>query len=382
MSINLDEATEYKLLVGASLRGSGRRGDGSDSGSSSGGEEDGFHLVSRHLPRTSTKATRETLESGANMRVRLPAAHGPSSSSGGGKGSLLLEADVPDQKATCTYEGEVEHVADQADGADDEVACVLIYDDELKAFTIEKLASTAAVTSGLLSQVAATGTGATASMLALPASAHGSSGAAGARRESESVMDEALEDELAKELEGMLDDDSDGGEGAGAGGGRANRQGSARAQGARVGSEELLTADLERSLGDALFSPADSEAEADDDDDEFEAIDGAKAPGGHSDKGSAADDDEMAFEEIDLPTSLGAQPGGSLMEDDSDQFEDVSASRIPSIGDKGAADDDGLFVESFTTSPVGYAGQGQQGADTLDEFEELDLDLSRSLASS
>ncbi|KAJ2690260.1 hypothetical protein H4R19_006439, partial [Coemansia spiralis] len=172
---------------------------------------------------------------------------------------------------------------------------------------------------------------------------------------------------------------------------------------ARVGSEELLTADLEQSFGSALFSPADSEADADDDDDddEFEAIDSARAHNGHSDRGSAAaDEDEMVFEEIDLSTSLGAapsyrpqsgHPGGSLMEDDSDQFEDVSASRISSITGRGATDDDGLFVESFTTSPAGSAGQDKRdrsvhspahGGDALDEFEELDLDLSRSLASS
>ncbi|KAJ2710853.1 hypothetical protein H4R19_003540, partial [Coemansia spiralis] len=204
MSLNLDEATEYKVLVGASLRGAGGRGEG---GTSS-GEEDGFHLVSRHLPRTTTKVSRETLESGANMRALLPASGG-----GGGKGSLLLEADVRDQKATCTYEGEMECTADQADGADDEVACVLLYDEELKAFTIERLASTAVITSGQQSHVATGGTA--TDMLALPANTHGSPGAAGARRESESVMDEALEYELAKELEGMLDDDSDGADGAG-----------------------------------------------------------------------------------------------------------------------------------------------------------------------
>ncbi|KAJ1732172.1 hypothetical protein LPJ61_002176 [Coemansia biformis] len=410
MSINLDEQIEYPLRVGASLCGNDRQDEGAESGA----EEDGFHVVSRHLPRTTTRVSRETLEGATQLRARFPGGRGSAS----GKSSLLLEADARDQKSVCTYDGELERISAQAsndDDSDDEVTCLLIYDDELKAFTIEKLASRAEITSGCLSNVAAAGAGASTGMLALPANTHGASSArrkgalrAESRRESDSVADEVMDDELAKELEGLLDNDSDddggGGDDAAANSERANRADSARHRDARVDSEELLSAALTRTMDDAMLSEVGS------DDDEFEAIGSSKAPDecGESDHDNSGhrsddddDDDEMMFEVIDLPTSLGTAPsfspqsghiGGSLMEDDSDQFEDVSASRIDSIDSidsKGAASDDALFADSFPASPMGYTDPHlhqrdpkqhtpAHDTDTPDEFEEVDLDLARS----
>ncbi|KAJ2156509.1 hypothetical protein GGF46_005141 [Coemansia sp. RSA 552] len=380
MSLNLDEQQTYSVQLGSSLQGSFSEAD-----------EDGFHLVSRQLPRTTTKVSRETLENGRNARVRLPQTQRPV---GEGRRSLLLEADSPDTKATCTYEGEFEVLPREGD----EVACVLIYDDELKAFTVERLASQPVVRSGVPNASAAVQPSA-AGALALPANKHDPAREKKAvRRDSEMVMDEALEDDLAKELEGMLDDDSDGVD-------AGSRRSSVRQQQqqppplqSRRGTAEDLRENSEdqlaESLDEALFAAA--AAAGGSDDDEFEEVDGADLPLAQSHRDGRSDDDldasgDMVFEEID-PSVGDFSPqterlGGSLLEDDSDQFEEISGSRVNSMAAKDV--DEGLFEGSFTASPVGYSEQASplkqppgQKSMSLDEFEDLDLDLTRSLESS
>ncbi|KAJ2284704.1 hypothetical protein IWW55_007474 [Coemansia sp. RSA 2706] len=236
-----------------------------------------------------------------------------------------------------------------------------------------------AVRSGVPNSVAAANT--SAGMLALPTNTHDKAKEkTAARRESESVMDEALEDELAKELEGMLDDDSDDG--------RSRRNSKSLEK--RVNSEDQLNAELVESLDEALLDANGS------DEDEFEEVDesevlaarreSSRLTNDKSDRRSTADfddEDEMIFEEVDPPAELG--PVESI-EEDSDQFEEVDGSRVNSMAD------DSLFSGSYTASPMSYIDQPSSShqqtkkpssLDTVDdEFEDLDLDLARSLDSS
>ncbi|KAJ2783073.1 hypothetical protein H4R18_001894 [Coemansia javaensis] len=409
MSINLDEPTEYLVRVGSSLQG--EQPDAED--------EAGFHLVSRQLPRTTTKVARETLEHGDNMRVRVPAVR-----AGGGKSALLLEADSRGQRGTCAYEGELERLA--GSGADDdEITCVLVYDDEFKAFTIEKLASTATITSGALNAVAAAAAGGgLASALELPANTHRAR--AESRRESESVADEALEDVLAKELEDMMGNNSDG-----AGGCTTSHQDSAPQHDKQVDSEEPPSADLAKAIDDELFGGASSGgctashrdsapqrdkrvnseelfSGASSEDDAFEDVDSDAAAAATAAAAAAAaapaaaapaatvptsahdsDADEVVLGGLDLSASLAITR--SIMDEDSDQFEDIGNMRLPSAtnGDTASVgdddDDDELFGRELTRSPVPDADQQQRtpahSAGSLDDFDELGDDLARSLQS-
>ncbi|KAJ1786073.1 hypothetical protein LPJ62_003946 [Coemansia sp. RSA 2167] len=387
MSINLEEQITYQLQVGTSLQGSDA-------------DSDEFHLVSRQLARTTTKLARETLENGHNTRVRVPNARDAD------KRSILLEADSSDLKSTCTYEGDYE-VVSKGDDTDDEIACVLIYDDEVNAFTIERVATMPVIKTGVPNSVSVAANASSGSLL-LPTNKHDPEKVKQpARRESESVMDEALEDELAKELEGMLSDDDNDSDG-----GRMSRRNSSKQTDKRVNSEEQLNTELADSLNEALFEAAGS------DEDEFEEVDGSEVLAARRDSSrnmstdadplfdrrSTLDDDdedEMLFEEIDPSVELGgtefspqnSRAGGSMIEDDSDQFEEISGSRVNSMISKSTGDD--ALFGSFTASPISYSDQqplqqaGKKsssmdpGTDTVDdEFEDFDLDLTRSLESS
>ncbi|PIA18091.1 hypothetical protein COEREDRAFT_80035 [Coemansia reversa NRRL 1564] len=408
MSINLEKKITYPVHVGSSLQR--KKGTGSTTTNSSSSVEDlGFHLVSRQLPRTTTRLSRDTLENGENMRVRFPSGVSKHSDD---KQPILLEATARNEETTCTYEGDYVRISrrnsdgsrDADDGtledSDDEVECVLVYDAEIEAFTIHRLESRVSVTSGGLSSVVPGTAGTNAGALVLPTKKHNStkhnsgkaSSHSSSKRESK-AMDDELEDALAKELDDILSDDSDGGTN-----GKTSRKNSMRQQ----HQDQLLDEIVE------------SHSE-----DEFEEVDSSQVLSARqnvnqssvemdveslSDHHSGAEDNEMIFEEVDPSMDLGvvsdsslhnSRVSGSPIEDDSDQFEDVSASRIISLTGKDAADDDALFGGSFSASPLSFTDQGQDiqgqgqrshsgdhGTDTQDEFEDLDLDLVRSLDSS
>ncbi|KAJ2032247.1 hypothetical protein IWW57_000320, partial [Coemansia sp. S610] len=167
-------------------------------------EEDGFHLVSRQLPRSTTKLSRETLGNGENVRARHLATTARAGEDDN-KQSVLIEIDALNQKSACTYEGDFEPARTSnsteahSDDDDDKVDCVLIYDEESKAFVIERVASHIVVKHGAPSGVTAVATGTSAGQLALPANKHGSPKAgvrAASRRETPSLMEDASEDEL------------------------------------------------------------------------------------------------------------------------------------------------------------------------------------------
>ncbi|KAJ2852234.1 hypothetical protein IWW36_000376 [Coemansia brasiliensis] len=404
MSINLEEQITYELHIGTSLKPNSK--DLSE-----------FHLVSRQLPRTTTKVARETLENGQNSRVRISAIQDAE------KRNLLMEADSPDLKSSCTFEGDFELVSSPAsDNEDADIPCILIYDDELQAFTIEKLSSMPVIKSGVPSSVSAAANGSAATgMLALPTNRHNSSkDKQTLRRESESMMDDELEDKLAKELEGMLDDDGNDSDTS-----KANRHNSARqTESKRSNSEDQLNKELDASLDEALFEAVAS------DEDEFEEVDGSQVLAATSDQTSGRnmtadseglfgrrstmedDDEEEMFEEIDPSAALdgtefspqNSRIGGSVMEEDSDQFEEISGSRINSMVSIKDTGDDALFSESLIASPLSYSDNQQQqqsdqrqseqqstgkvsesvdnGNDSADdEFEDLNLDLACSLDS-
>ncbi|KAJ2357384.1 hypothetical protein IWW50_003475 [Coemansia erecta] len=388
MSINLEEQLTYQLRVGTSLQASDPTRDASE-----------FHLVSRQLPRTTTKLARETLENGLNPRVRVPNARDSE------KRTILMEADSPDLKSTYTYEGDYEMVS-KGEDTDDEVACVLVYDDEVQAFTIERISFVPVIKSGVPNSVSA-GTSSSNALL-LPTNKHDPLRAKQPRRESESGVDEALESALAKEFEGMLSDDENDSDGN-----KARRDSAKNDK--RVHSEDQGNSELANSLNEALLFEA-----GESDEEEFEEVDSAEVLAARRDGsrnasieadalfdrrstlGDDDEDEEELFEEIDPSVGLGGSEfspqsgriGGSLIEDDSDQFEEISESRVNSMMSKDVGDE-ALFGGSLTASPISYTGQQppQQarkpngsmdtGNDTMDdEFEDLDLDLARSLESS
>ncbi|KAJ1767704.1 hypothetical protein IW140_004627 [Coemansia sp. RSA 1813] len=438
MSINLDQQITYQLCLGTSLQKSTASGsDGADDLAGSGNEDFGFHLVSRNLPRTTTKICRETLETEPSLRARLFSLPGKDSSSSKGMRPAIFEADAHDQKTVCTYEGDYVNIShtddDNGAGDSEEIDCVLIYDAENRAFVVERLASNASIKSS--SQISVNPSGAPAAgSLALPTNQRGPSKAerkkskpgpmGGVRREP--TIDEAAEEELAKELEGMLDDDSDFDEAtvATSGDEGPSRSGSARTQ---ENPDEQLSMELAENLDDELFEEAAS------DDDEFEEVDNVQLLGDdgtgpderRNTKSSVADDDEMLFEEIEPFAELGGGSVGNLTghgsgsaADDDFEFEDVGSPNITSMGaNRGGGVDDTLFGDSFTSSPntfhqpegQGSSANGQQSlpsqtspasvasghnmsgnarastehdTETPDEFEDLDFDLTQSLQGS
>ncbi|KAJ1899275.1 hypothetical protein LPJ66_002207, partial [Kickxella alabastrina] len=213
MSINLEQLTTYQIQPGHSFGNhSAATGDSTDQSTTSNSSGDEFHLISRQLPRTTTKLSRETLESNEGLRARFS---GPTNrqSEPGDKRQVILEADSRDQKSTCTYEGDFEQVSrGELNGGtgdnDEEVDCVLIYDAENKMFVIERVASNIVVRSGVANGVASSA-GTATGLLALPTKRHDPTrdGERGKREVSavgdvdRSGADETSEDELAKELE-------------------------------------------------------------------------------------------------------------------------------------------------------------------------------------
>ncbi|KAJ1724470.1 hypothetical protein LPJ53_001240 [Coemansia erecta] len=369
MSLNLDQQTTYSLHAGSSLQSSDSSGDASQ-----------FHMVSRHLPRATTKLSREILDSGTGLRTRLANTASQSSSSSPAKQSLVLEGDSLDQKATCTYEGDFELLNADAQENDD-VECVLIYDHENKAFVVERLASSVAVRSGAPSGSSAPP--AASGMLALPEKQHDP---AGEQREEDE--DEEEEDELAKELEGMLDDEDDFVDPPVS---AARSTQSARRR--RLPSpDDRLNMELEETLEKALLDDVPS------DDDDFEEVDAAQfAAPSINNHGNLSDEDEddMAFEEVNMPASARGSPGGlvhakppppedDLVIDDEDfeDFEEVGSPRTA----QSSAFDDALFGDSVGSTPI----TGDSATDRLppvsgsksesvDEFDDLDFDLARNI---
>ncbi|KAJ2453206.1 hypothetical protein GGF42_003853 [Coemansia sp. RSA 2424] len=434
MAIDLEQKAAYPIRIGASVLKSGSNSTDltqrvvSDDGTF---EEDGFHLVSRQLPRTTTKLSRETLESGENVRTRQLGTTARSAEDGG-KQSVLIEIDAHDQKSTCTYEGDFEPVpfsdnieAHSDDGENDEIECVLIYDEESKAFVIERVASHIAVRSGAPSGVSLVSAGTSAGQLALPTNKHGSPKErvrAASKRDTPSLVDEASEDELAKELEGMLDDASDMGDVALTGSSRLRSRRSSEQPTQKWDSlDDQLNMELAENLDEALLEDVGS------DDDEFEEVDGAQfldSETGDSDEAARNlvaeieslpdnrsdddddDDDDMAFEEVDPSAELDARPNSRLALSGnraglSAEFEDFEEIGTPLTGQSNATNsiDDSLFSGSASPSllsPRRYEQRnlnqarrqkgGSVSADadteTLDEFEDLDLDLTRSLEDS
>ncbi|KAJ1960839.1 hypothetical protein GGI12_003578 [Dipsacomyces acuminosporus] len=423
MSINLERLTTYQVNIGASLHKSNSTGQIDDSKIDSGTDEGEYHLVTRQLPRSTTKLSRETLEKGNNARARLLGTAGSSSrpkddsnnnesgGSGGGKMPLLLEIDTQDQSSTCAYEGEYEHISHSDEN--DEVDCLLIYDDESKSFVIERVGSNV-----LIKSSTANGAGATASssmstgQLALPANKYVPP-KDGAKKQdahdTQASLDDSIDAELARELEGALDDLSDPGDGKSA---NPSRRGSAHNQHhKREGSEDdQLNMELAENIDEAL-------QDALSDDDEFEEVDDTHFMGNgsgsanvadievlsdhHSDIGDDEEEDDMIFEEVDPSADMDGGSNSnnnnnnnpaesaslSFLESDSDEFEEI---------DNGQGSDS-LFGESARSSPSGANMQQQQrrrhsqrqhsphgipaDPDNEDssEFEDLENDLARSL---
>ncbi|KAJ2746249.1 hypothetical protein GGI20_001529 [Coemansia sp. BCRC 34301] len=433
MTINLEQNITYPIRLGASVLKHSSSSDlakrvVSDDGTF---EEDGFHLVSRQLPRTTTKLTRETLESGKNVRARQ-LDNTARAAEGEDRQSVLIEIDARDQKSTCTYEGDFEPVVpsidnvdanEGSDDADDEIECVLIYDEESKAFVIERVASHIAVKSGVPSGVSAVSTGTLAGQLALPTNTHGSPKGrvrAASKRDTPSVVDEASEDELAKELEGMFDDASDMGDVVLTGSARSRSRRSSEQRTQKWESlDDQLNMELAENLDEALLEDVAS------DDDEFEEVDGAQflgsetgnggeaagslevesLPDNHSD-GDDDDDDDMAFEEVDPPAELDARPNSQLALSVSRagltaEFEEFEEIGTPFTGQSNVTSgiDDSLFSGSASPSLLsprrleqrslnqarrlnGGSVSADVDTETLDGFEDLDLDLTRSLEDS
>ncbi|KAJ2383192.1 hypothetical protein GGI05_005394 [Coemansia sp. RSA 2603] len=339
MSLNLDQQTTYSLSVGSSLQPD----DTSDARH--------FHLVSRQLPRTTTKLSREILDNGTGLRTRLPTPASTSSS------HLVLEGDSADGKSSCTYDGDYELL--NSDEREPDVECVLIYDAENNAFVVERLASAVVVRAGALSA------NATSVGLALPAKTH----VAGLEDD---------EDALAKELEGMLDDDFTDPP--------APPPPMDKPAQARHTPDDRLNMELEETLERALM-------DVPSDDDDFEEVDAAQFAPSISQASAAAaaatlSDDDMAFEEVVLPTSTRASPATRArpMSDDpgSDEFEDFEDVGSPRTA-LSSTFDDALFGESIASTPVTGESVDRlppvsaSKSESVDEFDDLDFDLARNI---
>ncbi|KAJ1992584.1 hypothetical protein GGI25_000085 [Coemansia spiralis] len=421
MSINFDQQTTYQLRLGVTMQ--------SNDESESVTEDSGFHLISRQLPRTTTKLCRETLETGSSLRARLLGTAGKNGENSGDRRPAIFEAGARDQKTVCTYEGEYVYISqgnDSTSPENDEVDCVLIYDNENKAFVIERVASNTTIKSSSQNGVGSGPGGPASGLLALPSNQYDPSKmkrkaetGSGPRRES--TMDEAAEDELAKELEGMLDDVSDSGDASGAASSeRLGRNDSMRQNDKWENLEEQLNLELAENLDDELFEAPGS------DEDEFEEVDDAQFVDEMQERQNSVDDDEdMLFEEIDPSADIGSNGGvehlasrgsGGSAADDDFEFEEVGSPSVTQISANSAGMDEALFGGSYTSSPNTLHQPGQdrsqqqqqglqdrttsistasgrvtsgnmrastdQDTEMGDEFEDLDFDLTQSLQGS
>ncbi|KAJ2724291.1 hypothetical protein GGI07_002064 [Coemansia sp. Benny D115] len=405
MSINLEQQTTYKVQPGVSL--STKDTDTGTDTDQGGQPASDFHLLARQLPRTTTRLSRETLENGEGLRARF--AEPPlRSMDNADKKHLLLEADSTTQKSTCTYEGDFEKLTMEDATQDDEVECILIYDEENKAFVIERLTSAVVVKSSGPNNTGSSGAG--IGMLALPTKKHDPSrerNKGTAREDAQAGGDEFSEDELAKELEGMLDDVSDTGEPGSANPSKSGRWASSGSKQSEKWDnlEDQLNIELEETLGEALNEDAGS------DEDEFEEVDGTQFVQNKSNANSMAaeiesladtpsdEDEDMVFEEVDPSAGLSAgtigsvrpdhrRGSGSILEDDFEDFEEIGS---PRTAQSNTADEH-LFEEPV--SSISSAGEfksprerevdgsvvsADQEIEMGDEFDDLEYDLARNL---
>ncbi|KAJ2707991.1 hypothetical protein FB645_000342 [Coemansia sp. IMI 203386] len=429
MSLNFEQQTTYTVRQGLSFSND-RNLNSEETPATDPSQKHGFHLLSRQLPRTTTKLSRELLDNGSGLRTRFSGSS--SSHTNIGKKAVMLEADSKDQKATCTYEGEFELITSDSDSnllaADDdgqEVDCVLIYDEENKAFIIERVTSNVVVKSGAASGVNAASSGAATGLLALPSKKHdpskekskdtsGTTTAAAttttAKRDVQANMDdESSEDELAKELEGMLDDVSDMGDPLSASSARQSRktpvgkQKQQQQQQNWENMEDQLNMELAENLDKALLEDAAS------DDDDFEEVDsalfasektsnnnmGAEVESLVDGQSDDDEDDEMVFEEVDPSVAnIGTADNGGpqdnknreseliLEEEDFEDFEEIGSPRTA----QSSAFDDALFGGSVASTPptgdsmthpsntTDFNKPADGNAESADDFVEVEFD--------
>ncbi|KAI8325370.1 hypothetical protein GQ54DRAFT_295601 [Martensiomyces pterosporus] len=424
MSINLEHPATYHVRLGTSMHRSDSQIDKADSGT----DEGEYHLVARQLPRSTTRLSRDTLENGENIRARLlgtpsntAQARPKDSGNNSGKLPLLIEIDTRDQNSTCVYEGDYEQVSHSQES--EEVDCLLLYDEESKAFVIERVASSVLIkSSNTAGGSNAGGSGSTSTgQLALPANKYvapkgGSrpSAKSQSRQDTQAALDDTMDAELARELEGALDDLSDHGDGATARPASPSRRGSTQRLHKRQTSEDQLNMELAENIDEAL-------QDALSDDDEFEEVDNSQFMSNNSSKNLEAeveslsdrhsnngdeeeDEDDMIFEEVDPSAGmengdansdlLGATASVALLESDSDEFEEIDNEQDPSLFFNGANEQDSgsLFAESVQSSPTSASHHQRQQQSPLahgvsadpdnedsSEFEDLENDLARSL---
>ncbi|KAJ1648499.1 hypothetical protein LPJ64_000196 [Coemansia asiatica] len=385
MALNLEQQTTYSIRPGLSLSSNLTSEETHENTDSA--QKNKFHLLSRQLPRSTTKLSRELLDNGAGLKARFSETRSNANEEENSKRAIVLEADSKDQKTSCTYEGEFEQTASESmEGSllviDDgqEIDCVLIYDEETKAFVIERVTSSVVVKSGVVNGASGISGGTSTGLLALPSKRHNpnkekgrgtSSTAARGDNAQASMDDESSEDELAKELEGMLDDVSDMGDPLSASSAKQSRKASAGKQKQSQSWENIedqLNMELAENLDEALLDVAAS------DDDDFEEVDSAQfvsseknAKGLDADIESLPDDgpsddedDEMVFEEVDPSSAASirgtADNGGPqnksrgsdlILEEDFEDFEEIGSPRTA----QSSAFDDALFGGSVASTP-------------------------------
>lgn len=132
----------------------------------------GYHLVSRTLTRTTSKASRQVLDETLQARAKTL---------GNTPNRVVMEMETSDKSLTYVYEGEYQPTTTE------DIECILVYDSETQSYRAERLTSRLNLKTTSVSTVSKPTM--TADNLELPT----------AKKDTE-------DDELAKELEGMLDD--------------------------------------------------------------------------------------------------------------------------------------------------------------------------------
>ncbi|KAJ1951081.1 hypothetical protein FBU59_000368 [Linderina macrospora] len=336
----------------------------SDASAAKPSEGDEFHIVSRQLPRSTTKVSRETLENGSNIRARLLDTSA--------KQSLLMEIDARDQKTQCTYEGDYDVVPQDTD----EVECVLLYDSESQAFVVERISSNCSVKVGTVSGAATAG--AASGQLALPSSTYVLvEPKSKPKGKTASDLEEGSDDDaFALELEGMLNNGSESGDVSR----NQSRRGSSSQEAHRTqASDDQLGMELEENIDEILDAVSD--------DDMFEDVGDAQFPDGGDDVKSLSDqnsDDEIMFEEIPAPIEASApfEAFEEVGEDDDSEFETVSVDDADDLfGDIESAGASPMHAvpDSATSQNKESPSAVGQDNENSDEFDELEEDLERSL---
>ncbi|ORX74832.1 hypothetical protein DL89DRAFT_23431 [Linderina pennispora] len=342
MSINLETLTTYNVRVGASI--SPQTANDSDAAGAQSSEDSEFHIVSRQLPRSTTKQ------------------------------ALLMEIDAWDQKTQCTYEGDYDVVPRDVD----EVDCVLLYDKESQVFVVERISSNCTVKAGTVSGAASAS--AASGKLALPSSTYVAvEPKPKPKGKATSDMEDGSDDDaFALELEGILNDGSESGD---VSRNQSRRGSSSQAAHKPQGPDDQLGMELEENIDEILDAASDDDMFEDVEDAQFHHDDDVRSL---SDQNS---DDDIVFEDIPAPigTSAPFETFEEVGEDDDSEFETVN------VDDAGNADD--LFgdIESGSTSPIhaapnsatsqskGLSSAADQDNENSDEFDDLEEDLERSL---